>query len=85
MPPLSHSIRNECVALNGVFIFLQNSNLELKVFVEDSLNFTDYCVSNSIRDWIKVFRRRLRRTGAKFYLQKPNNKPDALILVKNIK
>jgi len=57
----------------GFSFFFHFSNLELKVFVEDSLNFTDYCVSNSIRDWIKVFRRRLRRTGAKFYLQKPNN------------
>jgi hypothetical protein len=69
----------------GFSFFFHFSNLELKVFVEDSLNFTDYCVSNSIRVWITVFRRRLRKTGAKFYLKKPNNKPDALILVKNIK
>ncbi len=40
MPPLS-LIQYET---NGFFIFIQNSNLELKVFVEDSLNLTDYCV-----------------------------------------
>jgi hypothetical protein len=66
----------------GFSFFFHFSNLELKVFVEESLNFTDYCVSNSIRVWITVFRRRPRKTGAKFYLQKLNNKPVALILGK---
>jgi hypothetical protein len=62
----------------GFSFFFHFSNLELKVFVKDSPNFTDYCVSNSIRVWITVFRRRLRRTGAKFYFQKPNNKTGCL-------
>ncbi len=30
---------------NGFFIFLQNSNLELKVFVEELLIYTDYSVT----------------------------------------
>ena len=59
MPPLS-LIQYE---MNGSFIFIQNSNLELKVFVEDSLIFTDYCVTNSFRDWITVFLHRLRNNG----------------------
>jgi hypothetical protein len=29
----------------GFSFFFHFSNLELKVFVEDSLNFTDYCVT----------------------------------------
>ena len=65
MPPLS-LIQYET---NGFFIFLQNSNLELKVFVEDSLNFTDNCVTQlEIRS--QFYLRRLSKTRAKFYLQK---------------
>ncbi len=68
----------------GFSFFFHFSNLELKVFVEDSFNFvTDYCVTYSIRDWITVFRRRLRKTGAKFYLQKLNNKIGCFNIRKN--
>ncbi len=45
MVPISCRLSLVQYETNGFFIFLQNSNLELKVFLEDSLNFTDYCVT----------------------------------------